>query len=439
MKTTTSKKGNAVAIATMMFLFAMIAFVTNLAAPVGVIWKNTFADGSNANAIGMLGNAMTFLAYLFMGIPAGKMLSKLGYKQTAMTGIATGIIGLALQLCSGLLPLGIAGFAVYLLGAFVSGLAVCMLNTVVNPMTNLLGGGGNRGNQLNLIGGTLNSLAGTLTPMLVGQMIGTVTRATKIADVNNVIYIAMAVFAAAFCILYCLKIENPESKATETEKLAHSPWDFSHFRLGAIAIFLYVGIEVGIPGTLFFYISDTSASGGGTGLAKAAAVAGFVSATYWFLMLIGRFAAGIIADKVASKTMLAATSSIAILMMAGAIIFGKSYAISIPVFTGKAIAFYQLPVAAMLLMLCGLCTSVMWSCIFNLSVEGLGKYTALGSGIFMTMVAGGGIMPLVQNAIADHCSYMASYAIPLLSMMYILFYAISGSKIKTRNDLNTPH
>lgn len=431
MKTTKAKKGNAVAIATMMFLFAMIAFVTNLAAPVGVIWKNTFADGANANAIGMLGNAMNFLAYFFMGIPAGSMLSKLGYKKTAMTGIATGIAGLALQLGSGFLPLGITGFCVYLLGAFVSGLAVCMLNTVVNPMTNLLGGGGNRGNQLNLIGGTLNSLAGTLTPMLVGQMIGTVTRNTKIADVNNVIYVAMAVFAAAFCILYFLKIGNPENKATETEQLAHSPWDFPHFRLGAIAIFLYVGIEVGIPGTLFFYISDTSASGGGTGLAKAAAVAGFVSATYWFLMLVGRFAAGIIAGKISSKSMLAVTSLIAILLMAAAIIYGKKYAISIPVFTGRAIAFYQLPVAAMLLMLCGLCTSVMWSCIFNLSVEGLGKYTALGSGIFMMMVAGGGIMPLVQNTIADHCSYMASYAIPLLSMTYILFYAMRGSRIKT--------
>lgn len=428
---TTSKKRNAVAIAIMMFLFAMIAFVTNLAAPVGVIWKNTFANGDNANAIGMLGNAMTFLAYLFMGIPAGRMLNKNGYKQTAMTGIATGIIGLALQLASGILPIGAAGFAVYLLGAFVCGLAVCMLNTVVNPMTNLLGGGGNRGNQLNLIGGTLNSLAGTLTPMLVGQMIGTVTKATKIADVNSVIYVAMAVFAVAFCVLHFMKIENPESQGAETEELVHSPWDFSHFKLGAIAIFLYVGIEVGIPGTLFFYISDTTANGGGTGLAKAAAVAGFVSATYWFLMLVGRFAAGIIADKVSSKAMLTATSLIAILLMAGGIALGKSCSISMPVFTGTTIAFYQLPIAALMLMLCGLCTSVMWSCIFNLSVEGLGKYTALGSGIFMMMVAGGGIMPLLQNTIADHCSYMASYAIPLLSMAYILFYAIKGSKINT--------
>ena len=163
MKTTTSSKGNIVAIITMMFLFAMISFVTNLAAPGGVIWKNTFAGGENANTIGMLGNAMNFLAYLFMGIPSGKMLAKIGYKNTAMTGVATGIAGLVLQFLSGTCSSAELGFSIYLLGAFVCGFSVCMLNTVVNPMINLLGGGGNRGNQLNLIGGTLNSLSGTLT------------------------------------------------------------------------------------------------------------------------------------------------------------------------------------------------------------------------------------------------------------------------------------
>lgn len=430
MNNTTGNKGNTVALVTMMFLFAMIAFVTNLAAPVGVIWKNTFADSDNANTIGMLGNAMNFLAYFFMGIPSGAMLNRFGYKRTAMTGVATGLAGLALQLASGHCGTVMTGFAMYLLGAFVCGFAVCMLNTVVNPMTNLLGGGGNRGNQFNLIGGTLNSLAGTLTPMLVGSLIGGVTKNTKFADVNIVIFIAMGVFLLALCILYLLKIENPKTGSDEKGKLAHSPLDFRHFRLGAVAIFLYVGIEVGIPGTLFFYISDTTAAGGGTGLVKATAVAGFVTATYWFLMLVGRFCAGFIAGKVSSKAMLAATSITAVLLILAAMMLGKSCSVEMPVFTGTSVAFYRLPIAALMLVACGLCTSVMWSCIFNLSVEGLGKYTALGSGIFMMMVAGGGIMPLVQNLIADHCSYMASYAVPMISMAYISFYAVRGSRIQ---------
>lgn len=419
---------NVVAIITMMFLFGMIAFVTNLAAPIGVIWKNAFSGSQNANTIGMLGNAMNFLAYLFMGIPSGRMLGRLGYKRTALCGIATGFAGILLQLLSGAAD-GVPGFAVYLAGAFVCGFSVCMLNTVVNPMTNLLGGGGNKGNQLNLIGGTVNSLAGTLTPMLVGAMIGTVTSSTRIVDVDIVLYVAMAVFLVSFCILSFLPIQNPEeADGEDAADESRSPWSFRNFKFGAVAIFLYVGVEVGIPGTLFFYISDTTAAGGGFGLDKAATVAGFVSATYWFLMLVGRFVTGFIAGKVSSRNMLAATSSAACLLIVAAVALGNGVSVSMPVFTGSGFSTYSLPVAALLLVLCGLCTSVMWSCIFNLSVEGLGRCTALGSGIFMMMVVGGGLMPLLQNFVADHVSYMSSYAIPLCCIVYILYYALSGSR-----------
>ena len=287
MEKNTKQQGNIIAIITMMFLFAMISFVTNLAAPIGVIWKNVFNGTGSENMIGMLGNAMNFLAYLFMGIPAGKLLTKIGYKNTALTGIATGFVGVFIQFISGKFGADVSGFAVYLFGAFISGFAVCILNTVVNPMLNLLGGGGNRGNQLNLIGGTLNSLSGTLTPMLVGALIGTVT--AKMADVNLVLFIALGVFASAFVVLLFIPIADPEmGKTTSKTVFEHSPWAFRHFVLGTIAIFVYVGVEVGIPGTLNFYISDTSAKGAGL-LTNAAAIGGFVAGTYWFLMLVGRF------------------------------------------------------------------------------------------------------------------------------------------------------
>ena len=173
MSNSQQKNGSIIAIITMFFLYAMISFVTNLGAPIGVIWKNQPEIGGS-NVLGIMGNFMSFFAYLFMGIPAGKMLTNLGYKRSALIGIAVGFIGVLIQFCSGLSS-GIPGFCIYLFGAFVSGFSVCILNTVVNPMLNLLGGGGNRGNQLNLIGGTLNSLSGTMTPMLVGALIGTVT------------------------------------------------------------------------------------------------------------------------------------------------------------------------------------------------------------------------------------------------------------------------
>ena len=156
-------KGAWVAILAMFFLFAMISFVTNLAAPLGTIWKNNYEWS------GMLGNLMNFLAYLFMGIPAGNLLMKIGYKKTALIAMAVGFVGLLLQWFSGIFGAETGLFAVdgqtvtlnfiiYLLGAFLCGFCACMLNTVVNPMLNLLGGGGNRGNQLVQMGGTLNSL-----------------------------------------------------------------------------------------------------------------------------------------------------------------------------------------------------------------------------------------------------------------------------------------
>lgn len=428
MNSTSKTNGSIVAIIAMMFLYAMISFVTNLAAPIGVIWKNVFAGSDNANTIGMLGNAMNFLAYLFMGIPAGKMLTKLGYKRTALVGIATGFVGVAIQYLSGKFDPGMTGFVVYLIGAFVSGFCVCMLNTVVNPMLNLLGGGGNRGNQLNLIGGTLNSLSGTLTPMLVGALIGTVTAQTKMLDVNLVLYIAMGVFAVAFIILSFVPIADPEMGRTTSDTVfEHSPWAFRHFDLGVIAIFVYVGVEVGIPGTLNFYISDASA--GGRGLTNAAAIGGFVAGTYWFLMLVGRFCAGFIADKVSSKTLMTVTNCVGMVLILLAMILGSSMKVSMPVFTGSSFDMVTVPIAALLLVLCGLCTSIMWASIFNLATEGLGKYTAAASGIFMMMVVGGGLMPLVQNFIADCThSYMLSYIVPLVSMGYMLFYAVAGSK-----------
>lgn len=421
--------GSVIAIITMMFLYAMISFVTNLAAPIGVIWKGTFS-GESANVVGMLGNAMNFLAYLFMGIPAGKLLSRIGYKKTALVGIAFGFVGVLVQFLSGVLgsDSNITGFSIYLLGAFIAGFSVCILNTVVNPMLNLLGGGGNRGNQLNLIGGTLNSLAGTLTPIFVGSLIGTVTRNTQIADVNLVLYIAMAVFALAFIVLSFIPIADPEAGATNSDTVfEHSPWAFRHFVLGVIGIFLYVGIEVGIPGTLIFYLSDTTAKGGGI-IGNAASIAGTVAATYWFLMLVGRFCAGFIADKVSSKAMMIATSCAGIIFIIAAMALGKSTMVNIPVFTGQSFELTSVPLAALFLVLCGLCTSVMWPSVFNLATEGLGKYTAAASGIFMMMVVGGGVLPLIQSFIADKSTYLLSYIVPLAGMVYLAFYAVIGSK-----------
>jgi FHS family L-fucose permease-like MFS transporter len=427
MSSTNKQQGSIIAIITMMFIYAMISFVTNLAAPIGTIWKGAFEGGNNI--LGMLGNFMNFFAYLFMGIPAGKLLAKIGYKKTAFVGLALGFVGVFVQFIAGKFGADsvTTGFVVYLCGAFISGLCVCILNVVVNPMLNLLGGGGNRGNQLNMIGGTLNSLSGTLTPLFVGALIGAVTPKTAMTDVNPVLYIAMAVFVAAFIILIFIPIQDPEmGKTTADTVFEHSPWAFRHFIFGVIGIFVYVGIEVGIPGTLIYYLSDTTDKGAGL-VGQATAIAGAVAATYWLLMLVGRFIGSFIANKVSSKTLLSVTSAVGIILIICAMTLGKSSTISMPAFTGKSFDMVEVPIAALFFVLCGLCTSVMWTSIFNLATEGLGKYTAAASGIFMMMVVGGGIMPLIQSAIAN-TSYLLSYIVPALSLAFLLFYGLVGSK-----------
>ncbi|MBR5099900.1 MAG: MFS transporter [Bacteroidales bacterium] len=423
MTTTTKQKTSFVPVLVMIFLFGMISFVTNLAAPIGNIWKMQ-PQIAGSNALGMMGNMMNFLAYAIMGIPAGNMLSKFGYKKTALIAIAVGFLGVFVQFLSGVIGSFPANFIVYLLGAFISGFSVCMLNTVVNPMLKLLGG--RRSNQYIQIGGTFNSLMGTLTPMLVGALIGTLTAQTKIADVNPVLFIAMGVFAAAFIALLFIPIEDPE--AVKTQVKAENPLSYRHFVYGVIAIFLYVGVEVGIPGTLNFFLSD-SVNGAGLDPSVAVRTAGFVAGTYWFLMLIGRLISSFISGKVSSRAQLVTVSSVAIILVLCAMFSPVTRQTSMPAFTGNGFAMVKVPLAALLLVLVGLCTSVMWGTIFDLAVEGLGAATNKASGIFMAMVVGGGILPLLQNFIADKAGYMPSYWVIVAGLAFILFFAVAGSRV----------
>ena len=420
---TKQNKSNVVAIITMFFMFAMISFVTNMAAPFGNIWKTHYEWS------GMLGNMMNFAAYLFMGIPAGKLLIKIGYKKTALIALIVGFLGVAVQFCSSFMSVGLAALVVYLLGAFICGFCVCMLNTVVNPMLNTLGGGGNKGNQLIQTGGAMNSLAGTLTPLLAGAMIGTITKETAMSHVRPLLSIALAVFAISFLILYLVAIPEPgqQRQNASKEKDKHSAWSFRHLVLGVIAIFFYVGIEVGIPGELNFYLSDPGASGAGLG-EGAAVIGGAIAAVYWLLMLVGRLASSAISSKVSPKMQLTFVSSLAIILVIVAIFLPSSLQIHMPGYVDGHFTMMQVPMAALFLVLCGLCTSLMWGSIFNLAVEGLGKYTEQASGIFMMMVVGGGVMPFLQDLIARHSSYMTSYWLVAGMLAFILFYALIGSK-----------
>jgi FHS family L-fucose permease-like MFS transporter len=427
--TTKTKQGNIVAIIVMIFLFGMISFITNLASPMGDILKNQFTV---ANWVGTLGVFANFIAYAIMGIPAGLMLEKWGYKKTALAAIAVGFAGVGIQTLSGTINSETA-MIVYLLGAFVAGFSMCMLNIVVNPMLNGLGGGGNRGNKLIQTGGVFNSLCGTSVIILTGLLIPRIADA-EITDVFPLMFAALAIFAFAFVVVAMTKIPEKErsSVAGKIEKSTHSPLSFRHFILGAIGIFVYVGVEVGIPNVLQKWLQNDIDLVGLFG-ANAEAIAGSVAGTYWLMMLVGRLVGVGIASRVSAKSMLAWASMIGLALVIAAMFTPKGISVNLPVFTKTAPFFDipQVPLSAAFLALCGLCTSIMWGGIFNLAVEGLGKYTEKGSGFFMVMVCGGGILPLLQNGIIDWTGgtdYLTSYWVVVLGLVYLLYYALAGSR-----------
>ncbi len=409
-------KSYALPIAMMFALFFMISFVTGLPSPMGVIVAKQFGASNFESQLGFLAN---FIAYAFMGIPAGIMLKKIGYKKTALAAVAVGFVGVGVQYFSGV----VGNFSVYLMGAFISGFSMCMLNTVVNPMLNTLGGGGNKGNQLIQFGGSINSIGATITPMLVGYLMGAAAGRT-IEKANPALFLALGIFAVAFFVLFFVEIPEPhmESATERKVKHPHSPLSFRHFILGAIAIFIYVGIEIGIPSTANLYMTASSTVGTHLGLGIDATTAGGIVGVYWLLMLVGRLFGASIGSKVSSKAMLITVSSLGLVFILLAIFMPVTNTVTLPYFET------QVPISVAFLVLCGLCTSIMWGGIFNLAVEGLGKYTAAAAGIFMVMVCGGGIVPLIQGFVSDHFGYMNSYWVMFACLVYMLYYGLVGSK-----------
>jgi len=427
------------AIIVMIALFAMIAFVTNLCSPMAVIVKNQFGASNLQSQIGNYGN---FIAYLVMGIPAGMLIKKFGYKTTALMALVVGIVAIVIQYMSGLESMSSCAFWVYLVGAFIGGLCMCMLNTVVNPMLNILGGGGNKGNQLIQIGGVFNSAAAVAVYIIMGALIGEATKAT-VSDATPALFIALGIFIVAFIVILFTKIDEPERAdlrkieqrehakvATHAQEKKYSAFSFRHFKLGILAIFLYMGIEVGVPTYILQYL--TAATDATTpGLAMDANIVGLIVAVYWLMMLIGRFVGGMIGGKVSSRQMITAVSVASIVLILFGMFAPQTMTVNIPGidWADLKVIWAEVPVGIFAFILVGLCTSVMWGGIFNMAVEGLGKYTAIASGAFMTMVFGCAVMVAIQAWVADlTASYMISYFVPLACAVYILFYALIGSK-----------
>ena len=390
---------NRLTIAAMFALSFMVGVTSMFAGQIGGVVKAQFGA---SNAASQFGAAAMFLAYLFMGIPAGMVLKRTGYRFTSLLAIGVGAVGLGVQTLSGF----VESFSVYVAGSFVSGLSMAMMFTVVNPLLNTLGGGGQGGNRLVQFSCSCNSFGGLLSPMILGFLFGNEIAKAKVIDALPIQLAALIAFAFAFVVIFRAEIAEPHLKKVEKVEGGllsdfRRLFGFRHFVLGMVAVFLFEPIEAAVPAMMPIYFTQE-----GTAWYRGAAYAGTVVSLYMLCMLGGRFLAGLVSSRVTTRTMMAVCSFGAIAMLLGAM------------YTPWTVPF---------VVATGLFTSVMFGGLLNLALDGLGDLAPLGSGVLMTLICGGALLAL-QGRIADHVGVLLSFWMTIGLIAVTLLYSLFGSK-----------
>ena len=394
-------KGNKLTVAAMFALSFMVGVTSMFAGQIGGVVKAQFGA---SNAASQFGAAAMFLAYLFMGIPAGVVLKRTGYRFTSLLAIGVGAAGLVVQTLSGF----VESFSVYVAGSFVSGLSMAMMFTVVNPLLNTLGGGGQGGNRLVQFSCSCNSFGGLLSPMILGFLFGNEIAKAKVIDALPIQLAALIAFVFAFAVISRADIAEPHLKGVENVERGEGMisdfrrlFGFRHFVLGMVAVFLFEPIEAAVPAMMPIYFTQEGAP-----WYRGAAYAGTIVSLYMLCMLGGRFLAGFVSSRVTTRTMMVFCSFGAIATLLGAM------------YTPWTVAF---------VVATGLFTSVMFGGLLNLALDGLGELAPLGSGVLMTLICGGALLAL-QGRIADHVGVLPSFWMTIGLIAVTLLYSLFGSK-----------
>ncbi|MDR1499725.1 MAG: MFS transporter [Tannerellaceae bacterium] len=400
---------------TMVFLFFIVGFLTTANTQFQAPLKAAFLEG-----VGGLKNTFTtlitfswFLAYPVCGRLGSKWTTGVGYKSTLIRSLFIMIGGLGLFSLSSwftvhfpgaILHMGASsvpyGFFIFLAGSFVVGASATILQVVINPYLAACYVRGTQSIQRLAMGGSANSIGTTLAPYFVAGIVfgGLSMEEVSVSQLMIPFCSLMGVIVVVVCVL--CKLSMPDIKGTRAEvgeKLPLSVWSFSHLTLGVIAIFFYVGVEVCIGANINMYAIDR-------GMASPALLA----TLYWGGMLVGRLV-GSSLNTISPRTQLTATTIMATLLVVLAIALDNP----------------------MLLTAVGLFHSIMWGAIFTLSVDRLGKYTSIASGVFMIGVVGGAILPLLQGAVADGLSsWRWSWLIVVFGELFMLYYALIGSRVR---------
>lgn len=407
---------------TMVFLFLLIGFLTTANTQFQGPLQETFLSqvGSMKNTLATLITFSWFLAYPIAGKFGADWSTKYGHKGTLIRGLVVMGVGLFLFYLSSLVTVKWPeafiqwndslipyGFFIFLLGSFVVGASATILQVVINPYLSACHIKGTQSVQRMAMGGTANSIGTTIAPYFVT---GVVFGGLQMTDINvsqlQIPFFTLAV--VAFLILgLLLKLHLPTIESITAEKdvkLERSIWSFSHLRLGVIAIFFYVGCEVCIGGNLNLYVLHD--------LNLPLETTALMATLYWGGMLVGRLCGSSI-SKISPRTQLLFTTSAASVLIILGMAFNNPW----------------------ILVAVGLFHSIMWGCIFTLSVAQLGKYTSIASGVFMIGVVGGAIIPLLQGSLADMMgSWRWSWTLVLIGELCMFLYGLVGYKVKTKPE-----
>ena len=384
----------------MVTLYFSIGFITALNDILVPHFKDLF---HLSNFLALLVQFCFFGAYFIMSLPCGWIINRIGYKAAIVAALAVMGSGLLLFFPASVL----ISYPLFLFALFVVGSGLALLQVAINPYVGALGRPETASSRLNLCG-FLNSIATTLAPRVGAAFIFIAAGATaaQLAHSVRAPYLMLAGFAFLVSILTLfVRLPSLIPTASGISGAGGSALQFSHLRFGAGAIFFYVGAEVAVGSIMISYLGQPALGG----LSHAAAA--FYVSLYWGGAMVGRLIGTFALIWVRAERALAAVSLCALLLVA-ATIFGRGH------------------LARYAIVGCGLFNSVMWPCIFPLSVRGLGRLTSQGSGILIMMVVGGAVVPEIQGLLADKFGYQASFAVVLLCYAYLIFFAVSGHKLR---------
>ena len=402
--TALTSPGYLVPFITVTALFFIFGFITNLNMALVPHLRKIFTLGYGW---AMLAESAFFLAYFVFSAPTSKLIESIGYKKTMVVSLFIQVVG-----CLMFVPAAkMVSFPLFLTAVFVVGAGVTALQTSANPYVSILGPDSSSSIRLNLAQ-AFNSIGGTLAPLVAGAYIltdlGPDATQAAVAETVRLPYILIAggllLLGLAVAFMHLPHVEQTQSFRPAKDGdpiLSRSIWAYKHTVLGAIGIFFYVGVEVGLASIAVNYFSQQGMS--------TAKTASFLVSLYWFGALVGRLLGAGIMTKVKAGKLLGIFGIVAAIL------------ITVSMFTSGSVAIGTL-------VLCGFFNSVMFPNIFTLGIAGLGPMTSKGSGLIMTAVVGGAIIPLAIGALADKVGIQHSFVIPIICYLYIAYYGLSGSK-----------